>query len=228
MIEVEGLERRYGDREALVGVRLALGSGETLVVFGPNGAGKTTLLRVLATLLLPHGGSVRVFDHPVPAEAHLVRPVVGLVGHDPLLYRELTGRENLRFYARLYGVEDAELRIDALLDTVGMSARADEPLHDLSRGMVQRLAICRAVLHRPKLLLLDEPHAGLDPEAAELVEPLIGRSSGAARVLVTHDMERGLSDADRVLGLREGLVVLDQSADSATPDEVAAIYRGAT
>ena len=131
-----------------------------------------------------------------------MRGRVGLLAHDPLLYRDLTARENLRFHARLHAV--APPRIEALLDAVGMARRADEPIGTLSRGMAQRVAICRAVLHEPELLLLDEPLANLDPGAAGAVEPLIGASSGAARVLISHDVEHGLAEADLVLGLRGG------------------------
>ncbi|MEX0993848.1 MAG: ABC transporter ATP-binding protein [Solirubrobacterales bacterium] len=224
-IEVKDLVRRYGEREALAGVSVAVGEGETLAVFGPNGAGKTTFLRVLATLLLPHGGAVQVLGHDLPDDAQPVRAAIGLVAHDPLLYRDLSGRENLRFYARLYGLADAEDRIDELLDSVAMARRADDPVRELSRGMVQRIAVCRAVLHRPQLLLLDEPHAGLDPEAAALVEPLIGRASRTTRVLVTHDVEQGLEQADRVLGLRDGLMALDRPGADATQQQVRALYR---
>jgi heme exporter protein A len=127
---------------------------------------------------------------------------VGLLGHEPLLYPQLSGRENLRLHARLHGLPPA--RIGEMLDAVGLRERADDPVDELSRGMVQRLAAARAVLHDPELLLLDEPRAGLDPAAAEQLEPLIGRSSGRTRVLVTHDVERGLAEADLAIGLRNG------------------------
>jgi heme exporter protein A len=223
-LEVRGLERHYGERRALAGVDARLESGETLAVFGPNGAGKTTFLRVLATLLLPHAGSARVLGHPLPAESAVVRAQIGFLGHDPLLYRELSGRENLRFYARLYGISEPEARIEELLEATAIARRAGDPVHDLSRGMVQRLAICRAVLHRPALLLLDEPWANLDPEAAVLVEPLIGAASGCTRVLVTHDVERGLAEATRVLGLREGRALLEGAASEVSAAQVLAVY----
>ena len=202
MVELEGLERRYGERLALTGVRASLGEGQTLSVLGPNGAGKTTLLRVLATLLRPHAGRARVLGADLPGEAWKVRGRVGLLGHEPLLYRDLSARENLRYHARLQSAPLA--RVDEVLGAVSMQRRADEPVRELSRGMVQRVAAARAVLHDPPLLLLDEPRAGLDPAAAELLEPLIGRASGRTRVLVTHDVEAGLAEADRVLALRDG------------------------
>jgi heme exporter protein A len=211
-IALDGLERRYGERAVLRGVSLRLAEGQTLTVFGQNGAGKTTLLRVLATLLRPHGGSVEVLGAALPDDAWKVRGRVGLLGHEPLLYAQLSGRENLRLHARLHGV--ARERIDSVLGTVGLSRRADDPVDELSKGMVQRLAVARAVLHDPPLLLLDEPRAGLDPGAAEQLEPLIGRSSGRTRVLVTHDVERGLAEADLALGLRGGRAEVCMDADS--------------
>jgi heme exporter protein A len=201
-IELDGLERRYGERVALAGVTARVDQGQTLAVLGGNGAGKTTLLRVLAGLLRPHGGAVRVLDADLPAERWKLPGKVGYLGHDPLLYRDLTGRENLRYHARLHGV--AETRVDVVLGQVGMERRADDPIRELSRGMVQRIAVARAVLHEPPLLLLDEPRANLDPAAAELLEPLIGRASGRTRVLVTHDVEGALAEADVALGLRGG------------------------
>ena len=201
-IALEGLERRYGDRPALQGVSVELGEGQTLAVFGANGAGKTTLLRVLATLLRPHAGSVTVLGASLPGEAWKARGRIGFVGHDALLYADLSPRDNLRFHARLHGVSPE--RVEELLDAVGLSRRAGDPVRELSRGMVQRVGAARALLHDPPLLLLDEPRAGLDPAAAEQLEPLLGRSSGRTRVLVTHDVDRGLAEADAVLGLRAG------------------------
>jgi heme exporter protein A len=201
-IELDGLERRYGERVALSGVSVRLEAARTLVVFGANGAGKTTLLRVLATLLRPHSGVARVLGAELPRDGWKVHGKVGYVAHEPLLYRDLTGRENLRYHARLHGVDRS--RVEEVLAAVGLERRGDEPLRELSHGMVQRLAVARAVLHDPPLLLLDEPRANLDPAAADLLEPLIGRASGRTRVLVTHDVDRGLEEADLTLGLRRG------------------------
>jgi heme exporter protein A len=217
-LEIAGLTRRYGERAALSGVSLTLESGQTLSVFGANGAGKTTLLRVLATLLRPSEGSVRVLGADLPRDAWRARGRVGLLGHEPLLYRDLSGRENLRFHARLHGV--AGKRVDDMLAAVGMSERADDPVRELSRGMVQRLAAARAVLHDPPLLLLDEPRAGLDPAAAEQLEPLIGKASERTRVLVTHDTERGLAEADVALGLRGGRQAFFGDSDAARVREL--------
>jgi heme exporter protein A len=201
-IELEGVERRYGERLALAGVTVRVEEGSTLAVLGANGAGKTTLLRVLAALLRPHGGSARVLGAELPRERWKVPGKVGYLGHEPLLYRELSGRENLRYHARLHGVDGR--RVEDVLGAVDMERRADEPVRDLSRGMVQRLAVARAVLHDPPLLLLDEPRANLDPAAAERLEPLIGRASGRTRVLVSHDVEGALAESDLALGLKGG------------------------
>jgi ABC-type multidrug transport system ATPase subunit len=222
-IELEGLTRRYGERVALRDVTLSLPVGATLVVFGPNGAGKSTLLRVLSTLLRPHAGSARVLGRPLPDEGWAIRGRIGLLGHAPLLYRDLTGRENLAFHARLHDV--ALDRADALLEQVGLAARAGDKVHTYSRGMVQRLAVCRAVLHDPELLLLDEPRANLDPAAREIVEPLIGAASGRTRVVTSHDPAGGLADADLALGLRDGAAALLAPADTVDPAQIGALYR---
>jgi heme exporter protein A len=219
-IECSGLGRSYGERVALQDLTLALEEGRTLVVFGPNGAGKSTLLRVLATLLRPHAGTARVLGRELPGDGWAVRGRIGFVGHEPLLYRELTGRENLRHTARLFGVDGG--RAEELLERVGMERRADEPVRTLSRGMAQRLAICRATLHDPELLLLDEPLAGLDPAAIELVSPLV---HGQTRVVTSHDPERGLHDADLALGLRGGRPAFLAPAADVDAPAIRELYR---
>jgi heme exporter protein A len=183
-------------------VSMRIESGSTVAVLGRNGAGKSTLLRILATLLRPHAGDVELYGEPLPRRAFAVRGRIGLLGHEPLLYRDLTGRENLQYHARLHGVDSD--RVEEVLAAVQMERRAEDPVRLLSRGMVQRIAVCRAVLHRPQLLLLDEARANLDPAASELVEPLIGRASGATRVVTSHDPESALNDADLVLALKDG------------------------
>ena len=221
-VALRELSRAYGERVALRGVTLELPRGATLAVFGANGAGKTTLLRVLATLLKPHAGEARVLGSALPREGWAVRGRIGLVAHEPLLYRELTARENLRFHARLHDVAPA--RAEELLEAVGMRRRADEPVRALSRGMTQRVAICRALLHEPELLLLDEPLANLDPGAAGAVAPLIGRASGPARVLISHDVEQGLAEADVVLGLRAGRPELVAAASEVGAGDLRGLY----
>ncbi len=223
-VSLRGAGRRYGERLALRDVSLDLGTGQTLVVFGPNGAGKTTLLRMLATLLAPHAGEVRVFGHTLPDDGYAVRGRIGFLGHEPLLYRELSGRENLRFHARLHGVAAAAARVEEVLAAVGMERRADDPVAELSRGMVQRLAVARAVLHEPELLLLDEPLANLDPAAIAQVQPLIGAGSGRTRVITSHDPVGGLVGADVVLGLKASRAQLVAPVADVTPAQIAALY----
>ena len=222
-VQLEGLARHYGEREALGGVSLSLEGGQSLVVFGPNGAGKSTLLRVLATLLRPHSGRVRVLGRALPDEAWAVRGRIGLLAHEPLLYRDLTALENLRFHARLHSV--AQARVEELLARLHLRQRCGDPLRTLSRGMVQRVAIARAVLHEPELLLLDEPRANLDPAAIELVDPLIGATSRRTRVITSHDPARGLAEADVVLGLRAGRPAILRAAREVTVAEIAELYR---
>jgi heme exporter protein A len=221
-VELDGIARAYGERLVLRDVSFTLPAGRTLAVFGANGAGKTTLLRILATLLRPHAGAARVLGKALPLEGWAVRGRVGLVGHDPLLYRDLTARENLRFHAKLHNVSPD--RVEELLSRVGLERRADEPLRTLSRGTVQRVAICRAALHEPELLLLDEPLANLDPGAAEAVEPLIGRSAGPARVVISHDVGHGLEEADVVLGLRGGRPEIAAPRSEVAEADVRALY----
>ncbi|HEX5610119.1 MAG TPA: ABC transporter ATP-binding protein [Solirubrobacterales bacterium] len=205
-LRLAGLRKDYGERAALDGVGLELAAGESLVVLGPNGAGKTTLLRILATLLRPSGGEATVLGCALPKEAWKLRGRIGYLGHEPLLYRDLTGRENLRFHARLQGIAPGamETRIADLLAATGMEHRGDERVFELSAGMRQRLAICRCVLHEPELLLLDEPDSNLDAEGREMAQRLIGPGGGRTRVVVTHDPDRHLPEADQVLRLGIG------------------------
>jgi heme exporter protein A len=222
-LELDGLGRSFGDRPVLEDVSVSLPAGRTLVVFGPNGSGKTTLLRVLAGLLRPRSGHVRVLGAELPKQTWALRGRIGWLGHDPLLYAPLTARENLTYHARLHGVSDR--RVEEVLDAVGMAARADEPVRELSRGMVQRVATARAVLGHPELLLLDEPLTNLDPGARELVWPLLGPASGHTRVLTSHDPSAGLAEADLVLGLRHGRPELCASAENVDAARVLELYR---
>jgi len=202
-IRLNGLGRDFGDRPALAGIELELGAGQTLAVLGPNGSGKSTLLRILAGLLRPTTGEASVLGCELPKETWKLRGRVGYLGHEPLLYRDLTPRENLRLAARLHGIdrEVAERRIEDLLGTVEMTARADDRVAELSAGMAQRVAICRAALHEPELLLLDEPDSHLDDQARELVKELIGPAAGRTRALVSHQREAALDEANVALEL---------------------------
>jgi heme exporter protein A len=221
-IELRGVARYFGERIALRDITVAVPAGATLAVLGRNGAGKSTLLRVLATLLRQHAGEVSLLGEPLPQRAFAVRGRLGLLPHEPLLYRDLSGRENLRYHARLYGVSPE--RVEELLRGVRMERRADDPVRLLSRGMVQRVAVCRAVLHDPQILLLDEARANLDPGASELIEPLIGRPAGRTRVITSHDPQAALAEADFALGLRDGRPTFSLPADQVTADHVRELY----
>jgi ABC-type multidrug transport system ATPase subunit len=222
VVRLDGLTRHFGERTVLREITLDLAAGQTLAVLGRNGAGKSTLLRILATLLRPHEGDVKLFGEPLPREGWKVRGRIGLLGHEPLLYRDLTGRENLVYHARLHRV--APGRVAELLDAVGMRERAEDPVRSLSRGMIQRLTIARAVLHGPELLLLDEPRSNLDPAAGELVEPLIGRAAGVTRVLTSHDPQAALAEADLVLALAGGRAAYVGPSSGLDPDTLRGLY----
>jgi len=180
-----------------------------------NGAGKTTLLRILATLSRPTSGAVKIGGHELPKGAEKARRSIGLVSHQTLLYGDLSAEENLRFYGRMYDVADLDARITQVLETVGLAHRRRDPVRTFSRGMQQRLAIARAVLHRPSLMLLDEPYTGLDQDAAARLEAVMSSvgTEGRTVVMTTHDLERGLAVADRVVILAKGRVVFEANRD---------------
>jgi heme exporter protein A len=226
-VAVRELRRDYNERPVLRDVSIELAAGETLTVIGPNGAGKSTLLRILATLLRPTAGEVAVLGAELPRRAWAARGRIGYLGHEPLLYRELSIRENLEFNARLHGVERAGERIGDLLERAGLARRSGELVRNLSAGMVQRAAICRALVHDPELLLLDEPRSHLDLGAVGVIDELLGPAPGRARVIVTHDVEGGLAEADLALALRaDGSVAHAGPARGLAPGEARAIVEG--
>lgn len=228
MIDVRGVEQTYAGKPVLRGVDLQVAAGEFVALFGANGAGKTTLLRMLATLARPARGRVVLGGFDLAVDPQALRAVVGFVGHHTMLYPELTAFENLQFYASLYGVEPARARCDALLEQVGLQRQRAERVRYFSRGMQQRLAIARAILHSPRVLLLDEPHSGLDQIAAAQLDALLHAeaASGRSVLLVTHDVQRGIALADRVLGLDRGRVVLERAAGAVSATELAELYAG--
>ena len=206
LLEVRGLQRTFGRVRILNGIDLSLQPGEVLVVAGPNGAGKTTLLRLLAGLLRPSGGEIRVLGHPLSHASASVRRAIGLLSHQSLLYDDLSLRENLMFTARLYTLDRPDVVAAEALTAAGLIERADDLPRQLSRGLLQRAAIARAMLHRPSLLLLDEPFTALDAPAAErLRADLQSRvMAGAALVIVTHHLEEAWQLATRVAVLVQG------------------------
>ena len=206
LLDVRGLQRSFGRVRILNGIDLSLQPGEVLVVAGPNGAGKTTLLRLLAGLLRPSGGEIRVIGQPLSHASASVRRAIGLLSHQSLLYDDLSLRENLMFTARLYTLDRPDVAAAEALAAAGLTERADDLPRKLSRGLLQRAAIARAMLHRPSLLLLDEPFTALDAPAAErLRADLQSRvTAGAALVIVTHHLEEAWQLATRVAVLVQG------------------------
>ena len=224
-IEVRELTKAFGRREVLRGISFDVERGGFLSIFGPNGAGKTTTLRILATLTAPTSGTVRVAGFDAREEAMPVRAAIGLISHSPLLYLDLTAYENLRFYADMYGLGDRDQRIAELLDRVELSHRRYDVVRTFSKGMRQRLAIARAILHRPRVLLLDEPHSGLDPRAVDILDGLLAEiRSEHTFVMVTHSIQKGLELATQVLIIDGGKVVFT-SAGGVDPAAFTAVYR---
>ncbi len=199
-LEAVGLVRSFGALRAVDGVSFELQPGELLTVFGPNGAGKTTLLRMLAGVMRPDSGHVRVAGAPADVASRDWRHRVGIVSHQSLLYGQLTTEENLRFYGRLFGLTDLKTRIPERLASMGLSDRARTPVRELSRGLKQRVALARALLHDPEVVLLDEPYTGLDPHASAVLREQLASLKDGRRtvVLVTHNLKQGLELADRV------------------------------
>ena len=225
-VRAEGLARRFGHRLAVSGIDLEISRGEFVAIFGPNGAGKTTLLKLLCGLLRPSSGEVNLLDLASGSNPEEARRRMGYIAHASFLYRGLSARENLSFYASLYDVADPGRRIQVMLDRVGLATRAADPVRTFSRGMLQRLAIARALLHQPDLLFLDEPYTGLDREATEILRGLLEemRGRGGTVMMVTHNLERGLSAASRVLLMSRGHLVDDRPAAGITARELEDLY----
>ncbi|HEY5386879.1 MAG TPA: heme ABC exporter ATP-binding protein CcmA [Thermoleophilia bacterium] len=224
-IEVEGLRKTFGRREVLKGLSFGLERGGFLSIFGPNGAGKTTTLRVLATLLTAGAGKVNVAGHDVREDPMPVRSAIGLISHTPMLYPDLTAEENLRFYADMYGIEDRGARISDLLDRLELSHRRHDVVRTYSKGMKQRLAIARAILHRPRVLLLDEPHSGLDPRAVDILDGLLMEIRDEHTfVMVTHNISKGLEWGTDLMIIEDGRIVYEHAA-GVDPESFSAVYR---
>ncbi|MGC9349613.1 MAG: heme ABC exporter ATP-binding protein CcmA [Anaerolineae bacterium] len=216
MIDIRNLTKTFGPRQALADVSLSVEPGERVMLVGPNGAGKTTLLRILATLSRPTSGTVCIGGYDTRRSGAEVRALIGYLSHETLLYNDLTARQNLQFYARMYALGDADSRIDELLSRVDLTRRADDLVGTFSRGMQQRLAVARSILHGPQLLLLDEPYTGLDPMAADTLTELLTDlvTAGRTLVLTTHHPLAEGRLAQRVLILRSGRVIYDAALDN--------------
>ncbi len=211
MITAKALTKQFGPFRALRGVDLDIRPGEFVTIVGPNGAGKTTLLRILATLSRPTDGHVSIAGHALPKGAEAARRQIGLLSHQPLLYGDLTAEENLRFFGRMYDVPKLEARIVEQLDGVDLLDRKNDRARTFSRGMQQRLAIARALLHDPSVVLLDEPFTGLDPHASDRLEELLHTLNNGERtvVMTIHDLERGWAMCNRALVLARGKIVYE-------------------
>jgi len=225
-VEVRELTRTFGARKALDKVSFDLPAGAFLSVFGPNGAGKTTLVKVLTTLTAPSKGTAKVSGFDVVADAVELRSRIGLISHNPLLYPDLSAEENLEFFADMYGVPDAEARVRELLVAVELDHRRLDLVRTFSRGMLQRLSIARALLHRPKVLFLDEPYSGLDPHAVEILDNLIAQiRADHTFVMISHDLSKGLALCSHALILAKGKVVLSALREELDEEQFAATYR---
>ena len=225
MILVKKLAKRFGPLTVLKELDFEVEEGEFVALIGPNGAGKTTLLRILATLSRPTSGVVQIASNRLPQDAPAVRSQLGVLSHQPLLYGDLTAEENLVFYSRLYNI--GKSRITEVLEMVGLSKRADDLVRTFSRGMQQRLAIARAVLHQPPLLLLDEPHTGLDQEAGEILDHLLIdiAKQGKTVVMTSHDLVRAAGLASRLDILSKGRISHSVSREDFTSTDLIQLYK---
>ena len=212
-LEIKGLKKSYNLKPILRGIDIVLDQGKCMAFLGANGAGKTTLLRILACLTKPEAGSVRIEGLDIGQDVQQVRMLVGFVGHQPNLYDELTVIENLLFFGRMYSVKKVHERAAIMLQRVGLARHSSERAGTLSRGQLQRLSLARALLHSPRLLLLDEPDAGLDDEGIALLEKLIREHAehGATTLFTTHNFERAVKFSDQVCMLSGGRVVYQQA-----------------
>ena len=222
LLVLEKLTKQFGNLSALSNIDLEISAGEFVTIFGPNGAGKTTLLRVLASLTRPTKGKVSF----LPDGSDPSRHRVGYVSHQSLLYNEMTGRENLAFYGRLYGLSKIDHRATESLKLMGLSESGDHLVRGYSRGMKQRLTLARALLHDPYLLLLDEPYVGLDRQGCRLLTDVLRRLKDQARtvLLITHNLNEGLELCDRVLIQHRGSIVFDASSQDVDRERIESIY----
>ena len=229
MIEVKKLVKRFGLKTILRGLDFSVESGEFVALLGPNGAGKTTFLRVLATLSRPSMGLVKVAGHHLPHEAAQVRAKLGVVSHLPLLYPDLTAEENLRFYGRMYGLGNMEARISEVLEMVGLEHRRKDLVRTFSRGMQQRLAIGRAVIHDPEVMLFDEPYTGLDQDASEMLDEVLRSVAAEGRtvVMTSHDLARAEDLATRFDILSRGVITASAAQKELQNTNLLAFYKQA-
>ena len=227
VIQVAKLIKRFGLKTVLRSLDFEVAYGEFVAILGPNGAGKTTFLRVLSSLSRPSQGIVRIAGYRLPDQAAYVRKRLGVVSHLPLLYGDLTAEENLRFYGKMYGVDDLLERIDEVLKLVGLSRRRRDLVRTFSRGMQQRLAIARSVLHDPEVMLFDEPHTGLDQEACNMLDNVLKEVAARGRtvVMTSHDLSRAADLASRFDILSRGKIVASVQREDISTNQLLTFYR---
>lgn len=224
-LRVTGIEKRFGARRVLKSVDFELPQGASLVIFGPNGAGKTTLLRILSTLDRPSKGTCEALGLSYKEQVDEVRGCIGFITHNPMLYLDLTARENLVLFARLYGVDDPDKAADEMLSLVELKHRANDKVRGFSRGMTQRIAIARAFINDPRIVFLDEPYSGLDPHAAGIVDRMLAESrQRRTLVTVSHSLESGFAQASHVLLLAKGRQVMFSEQSQLDYDEFKNVY----
>jgi heme exporter protein A len=225
-IEARGLSKAYGRAQVLRGLDLDVPWGQVLTILGPNGSGKTTLIKALAMLTRPDSGEIRIGGLTPKRSGQRIRRVIGVVAHDTLLYDDLTGYENLKFFARMFRLDRIEERIELVAERMGMTARLDQRVGTLSHGMKKRFSIARALLHEPLILIMDEPESGLDQEALALLEDVILDHSIPYRtvLMTTHNLERGLALGDRMAILSRGRIAYQESRDAVGSDALKEKY----
>jgi heme exporter protein A len=230
VIEAHRLVKNFGLKPVLRGVEFHAAQGEFVALLGPNGAGKTTMLRILASLSRPTFGEVRVAGYALPRQAASVRRLLGVVSHQPLLYGDLTAEENLRFYARLYGLTDIRRRVAEVLELIGLAARRKDLVRQFSRGMQQRLAIGRALLHDPQVMLFDEPHTGLDQDACAMLDRVLREVAAHGRtvVMTSHDLPRSAELATRLDVLSRGIIAASVPREKIDSAGLVDLYRRVT
>lgn len=228
-IVVRKLIKRFGLKPVLRGLNFQVQAGEFVALLGPNGAGKTTFLRILASLSRPTVGEVWIAGHRLPQQASAVRRTLGVVSHLPLLYGDLTAEENLQFYGKMYGVSNLQERLSEVLEMIGLTARKRDLVRTFSRGMQQRLAIGRAVLHDPDVMLFDEPHTGLDQDACSMLDNVLQEVAARGRtvVMTSHDLARTADLASRFDVLSRGVIVESAQRTEVKPNELLTFYRAA-
>lgn len=225
-IEVKNLSKAYGRAQVLRGLDLDVPWGQVLTILGPNGSGKTTLIKALAMLTKPDSGEIRIGGLAPKRSGQRIRRIIGVVAHDTLLYDDLTGYENLKFFARMFRLDRIEERIESVTERMGMTARLGQRVGTLSHGMKKRFSIARALLHDPLILIMDEPESGLDQEALALLENVILDRSVPYRtvLMTTHNLERGLALGDRMAILSRGRIAYQESLDTAGSDMIKEKY----